>query len=262
MNQQIAEETVKLARTSFPDSLLAAWVGGSYARGTAKPTSDVDTVVILRESDHDAERTFAEQFRALHQQAGLKFDHVGEVFDLASLNGLLDFTERCLAAVPAIQQSACYLADCSLSVFRKGDVVFKMLEEPKVFVHDPGMVVDKLTARAVDYFQRWPMPRVQPYKDRLTLPDGSHSAALAETWARRADTDDWVDTPVGIGLHRWFGPDLVVRARAFDRQPPVTAAVGRPHACPRPVADADLGALLSAQCLSVPAIVAAAGGAR
>ncbi|MGN2636418.1 nucleotidyltransferase domain-containing protein [Nocardia takedensis] len=262
MNTPITEHTVALARTHFADNLLAAWVGGSYARGTAKPTSDVDTVVILRAPDHPAERGFAEAFRALHQQAGLKFDHVGEVFDLATLHGLLDFTERCLSAVPAIQHSACYLADCPLSAFRKGDVVFKMLEEPKIFLHDPGMIVDRLTARARDYFLRWPMPRVQPHKNALALPDGSRAAALAETWAHRAETGDWVDTPVGIGLHRWFGPDLAVRARAFDRRRPVTAAVGRPHACPRLVADTDLNALLSAQCLSVPAAVTANGDAR
>ncbi|MFC9965190.1 nucleotidyltransferase domain-containing protein [Nocardia ignorata] len=261
MNQMPAKQTVRLAQMSFGDNLLAAWVGGSYARGTAKPTSDVDTVVILAEPDHDAECRFAEQFRDLHRTAGLKFDHVGEVFDLATLRGLLDFTESCVAAVPAIQQSACYLADCPMSVFRKGDVVFKMLEEPKIFVHDPGMVVDELTARAVDYFQRWPMPRIQPHKNELSLPAGSRAAALAEAWSRRADTDDWVDTPVGVSLHRWFGPDLAVRAGAFNRQPPVTAAVGQPHACPRPVADGDLATLLSAQCLSVPTAVVA-GGAR
>ncbi|MBF6215785.1 nucleotidyltransferase domain-containing protein [Nocardia puris] len=177
MNHQLAQDSVRLAREEFGDNLLAAWVGGSHARGTAKPTSDIDTVVILGEPDHEAEREFAEQFRALHQRAGLKFDHVGEVFDLATLHRLIAFTERCLTAVPAIQQSACYLADCSLSIFRKGDVVLKMLEEPKIFVTDPGKVVDELTARARDYFRAWPMPRVQPHKGRLALPVDSRAAA-------------------------------------------------------------------------------------
>lgn len=258
----IAERTVELARTVFGENLLAAWVGGSYARGTQKPTSDVDTVVILRETEAASEREFAETFRDLHLAAGLKFDHCGEIFDLETLEGLLTFTEACVAAVPAIQQSACYLADCPLSVFRKGDVVFKMLEEPKIHLVDPGKIVDLLTARAIDYFLRWPMPRIQSHKGQLSLPHGSRAAAVAALWDRRADTDNWTNTPVGTSLGRWFGPDLAVRASAFDQHPPVTTVAGAPHACPLPVAEGDLAAMLTAQCLSIPTSAVQSGGAR
>lgn len=255
----IPERTVELAHSIFGDNLLAAWVGGSYARGEQSPTSDVDTVVILRDADRERERSFAEQFRDLHRQAGLKFDHCGEIFDLTTLERLLNFTEACLEAVPAIQQSACYLADCPLSIFRKGDVVLKMLEEPKIHVLDPGRVVDLLTARATGYFLRWPMPRIQPYKNQLNLPAGGHAAALAARWESLADTRQWTDTPVGISLHRWFGPELIQRAHAFNEQPPVTAADGEPHTCPLPVADEKLARALTAQCLSHPAVIVSGG---
>ncbi|WP_054811771.1 nucleotidyltransferase domain-containing protein [Nocardia arizonensis] len=258
----IAERTIGLARTVFGENLLAAWVGGSYARGTQKPTSDIDTVVILREAEAASEREFAETFRDLHRSAGLKFDHCGEVFDLDTLEGLLTFTEACVAAVPAIQRSACYLADCPLSIFRKGDVVFKMLEESKIHLVDPGKIVDLLTARALDYFRRWPMRRIQSHKGQLSLPEGSRAAATAALWQRRADTDDWVDTPVGVSLGRWFGPDLAVRASVFDQYPPVTSAAGVPHACSLPVAEGDLAVMLTAQCLTFPASAVLSGRVR
>ncbi|MEV0357756.1 nucleotidyltransferase domain-containing protein [Nocardia sp. NPDC050697] len=255
MNQPppIAGRTVELARQLFGGNLLAAYVGGSYARGANKPTSDVDTVVILRQSHRAREADFAEQFRELHRTAGLKYEHCGEVFDLPTLEGLLSYTERCLEAVPAIQQSACYLADCPLSIFRKGDVVFKMLEEPKICVFDPASILDGLTKRARRYFARWPMPRVQTYKGQLRLPDESRHALLAHSFATLANTSQWADTPVGIGLERWFGPDLTWRSKALVDRPPMTEPTDDPAACPLPDAASDLAAVLASQCLATPA---------
>ncbi|WP_067659601.1 nucleotidyltransferase domain-containing protein [Nocardia harenae] len=254
MNQPppIAGRTVELAQQLFGGNLLAAYVGGSYARGANKPTSDVDTVVILRQAHRAREADFAEQFRELHRTAGLKYEHCGEVFDLPTLEGLLTYTERCLEAVPAIQQSACYLADCPLSIFRKGDVVWKMLEEPKICVFDPDSILDGLTERAQRYFTRWPMPRIQTYKGRLRLPDGSRHALLAHSFAALANTSQWAHTPVGIGLERWFGRDLIWRSEALVGQAPVTDPTQNPAACPLPEAGRDLAALLAAQCLATP----------
>lgn len=254
----IAARTVDLAGEVFGDNLLIAFVGGSYARGTQKPTSDVDTVVVLAHSDRGQETRFAECFRTLHLDAGLKMGHCGEVFDIATLEELLTFTDGCIAAVPAIQASACYLADCPLSMFRKGDVVWKMLEEPKICVYDPKALLTGLEIRALDYFRRWPMPRIQTFKSQLRLSDTSPEAKLAATWVRRAGTAQWVNTPVGIGLERWFGADLSDRAKAFQRHIPLLDAVGDPRACPLPVAGADLGAALAAQCLAHPPTVESA----
>ncbi|WP_331765112.1 nucleotidyltransferase domain-containing protein [Nocardia sp. NBC_01388] len=249
---RLAARTVELARELFGDNLIAAYVGGSYARGTNKETSDVDTVVILREADSASEALFAEQFRRLHRVAGLKYEHCGEVFDLPTLEGLLSYTERCLETVPAIQQSACYLADCPLSIFRKGDVVWKMLEEPKICVYDPDSILNPLTERAERYFARWPMPRIQIHKGHLRLPDGSRQEELAASFAELEDTARWAHTPVGIGLGRWFGSDLVWRAKALVGQPPVTEPTADPTACPLPDADGDLAAVLASQCLATP----------
>ncbi|MFE2725644.1 nucleotidyltransferase domain-containing protein [Kitasatospora sp. NPDC059327] len=249
-----AAQTVAAASNAavegFGDNLLCSFVGGSYARGTNKPTSDIDLFVITAHSDHGQERRFAERLRALHLLAGLDFDHCGEAFTADTLNDLLGFTEASIAAVPAVQRSACYLADCPLSVFRKGDVVFKFLADPKIGVHDPAGVLPALEARAAAYFSTWPMPRIQGYKGRLRLPPDSPQHQLSYLWQSRVATAEWADTPVGIGLERWFGTELLSRTDALpagcqDAQPPADGAT-----CPLPTADETLAASLTAQCLA------------
>ncbi|MGW3073888.1 nucleotidyltransferase domain-containing protein [Kitasatospora sp. NPDC001132] len=235
----------------FGDDLLCSFVGGSYARGSNKKTSDIDLFVVTDRSDHERERLFAERLRDVHLAAGLDFDHCGEVLTLETLNTLLAFTEDCIAAVPAVQRSACYLADCPLSVFRKGDVVFKFLTDPKIAVHDPAGLLPALEARAATYFSAWPMPRVQEHKGRLRLPPGSPQQRLAGLWQDRDTTDAWTDTPVGIGLERWFGTELPARSEALHQAGPVTAPALDGTSCPLPVvAGTALATSLIAQCLA------------
>ncbi|WP_030458508.1 nucleotidyltransferase domain-containing protein [Kitasatospora sp. NRRL B-11411] len=234
----------------FGDDLLCSFVGGSYARGSNKPTSDIDLFVVTARSNHGRERLLAERLRDLHLAAGLDFDHCGEILTLDTLDTLLAFTEHCIAAVPAIQRSACYLADCPLSVFRKGDVVFKFLADPKTAVHDPAGLLPALEARAAAYFSAWPMPRIQPHKGLLRLPSGSPQQQLADLWRNRDSADDWTDTPVGIGLERWFGTELPARSEALRPAGPVTVAPPDGTTCPLPAAGTTLAQLLAAQCLA------------
>ncbi|MFF2545092.1 nucleotidyltransferase domain-containing protein [Kitasatospora sp. NPDC058063] len=242
-------EASRAAVETFGGNLLCSFVGGSYARGSNKPTSDIDQFVITVRSDHERERLFAERLRQVHQAAGLDFDHCGEILTLGTLNTLLAFTEDCIAAVPAVQRSACYLADCPLSVFRKGDVVLKFLADPKIAVHDPAGLLPALEARAAAYFSAWPMPRIQEHKGRLRLPPGSPQQRLADLWQSRAATVAWTDTPVGIGLERWFGTELPARFEALHHAGPVTSPALDGIGCPLPAADT-LTAPLTAQCLA------------
>ncbi|MFF8789207.1 nucleotidyltransferase domain-containing protein [Streptomyces sp. NPDC015125] len=250
MTLTTTERSVRLAEQHFGDNLAVAFVGGSYARQAAKPTSDIDIFVLLKHSDRPSETAFALALRALHHDAGLDFDHCGEVFDMASLDTLLTFTEQAIEAVPAIQRSACYQADCPLSVFRKGDVVFKFLEDPKLHVLDHVEVLPALEKRASAYFAQWPMPRVQEHKKHLTLPEGSQQASLAQTWAEREGTPRWTETPVGVGLERWFGAGLVQRAGRLDIETPVTMAPVSPHVCPIPFSEGTARRIFAAQCLA------------
>jgi Nucleotidyltransferase domain len=243
----VAARAVQLARMSFGDNLRLAFVGGSYARGTAKPTSDVDVFVLIHEPDMRAEREFATSLRDLHEDTGLSFDHCGELFDQGTLTELLGATDRCVTALPAIQQMACYQADCLLSVFRKGDVAFKFLADPKICVMGDTRYLAELEHRAAEFFGRFPMRRVQQLKGQLVLPFGSSQARLLDALQARFADEQWLDTPVGVGLHRWFG-DLVDIPSANGTAVEATMS----YRCPLPShpADTEVGSVLRHQCLS------------
>lgn len=247
-----AAQAVRLASDHFAENLAFAFVGGSYARGTHQATSDIDVFALLHRSDHVAERAFAENLRSLHHDAGLHFDHCGEIFDVVTLDTLLVFTEQALAAAPALQRSACYQADCPLSVFRKGDVVFKFLADPKIYIDDPQHLIPALEERALAYFTHWPMPRVQEYKNRLALPTESEQSRLIGLWGGREAGQDWTDTPVGIGLDRWFGSTLQERARRLPPHSVTATPGGSLRCCPLPFAAGPARAAFAAQCLAFP----------
>lgn len=246
----VVEDAVGAALDVFGDNAAFAFVGGSYARGSHRPGSDVDVFVAIRRADLERERVYAERLRQLHRDAKLDFDHCGEIFAMAVLERLLTFTERCIVAVPAVQRSACYLADCPLSVFRKGDVVFKFIADRKTAVYDPDGLLPALEQRAAEYFRRWPMPRVQDHKGSLQLPAPSPQHRLSMTWRERATTAEWADTPVGVGLDRWFGTELAERDAALSGLPVVAVPPADPRSCPLSDASQTFAALLSAQCLA------------
>jgi hypothetical protein len=194
------QEAGRLARDCFADNLLVSFIGGSHASGHPKTDSDIDTFVVLHAADLDTEREYARRLRALHDAAGLRFEHCGEVFDRTTVEDLLAFTDAVLTAVPQIQDLACYQADCLLSVFRKGDVVFKFLTDPRIHVDGDRAYLGDLQRRAEDNFRRYPRPRVQFAKGRLELRDAGAESYMRDLLARC----DWIDTPTGVGLGRWF----------------------------------------------------------
>jgi hypothetical protein len=234
-----------LAADCFHDNLLMSFIGGSYACHRPKAGSDIDTFVVLRSPDAAAERDYARQLRDLHAAAGLQFDHCGEVFDRSTLKDLLAFTDEILISLPQIQDLACYQADCLLSVFRKGDVVFKFLTDPKIHIVGDQSYLDALQLQAEDYFARFPRPRVQLSKGQLNLGGASPESVAHD----RLTTSDWIDSPIGVGLHRWFAghriPDHAVSAA--DAAGPE----GDRSRCPSPGAGpSTLGSLLRSQCLA------------
>lgn len=238
---------VALAERRFDGNRRLAFVGGSHASDTAGPTSDIDIFVVLSRPDRDTEEQFAEELRELHAEQGLSFAHCGEVFDAATLVRLLDFTDACLTAMPALQHLACYQADCLLSVFRKGDVVFKFLTDRKIGIRGDTHYLTQLERRAADFLSRFPMPRVQHHKRHLQIAAGTPEGTLLADLTARLDGPSWKATPVGVDLGRWFRRSLPERPPGRPGPLPVID----PRSCPlHATAPESATRLLRAQCLA------------
>lgn len=240
--EQATGAAVQLAESVFGTNLMLAFIGGSRATGTAGSRSDIDVFVVISESDRGKERQFARELRNMHRDARLDFGHYGEIFSHPTLTGLLDFTEGILTATPAIADSACYRGNCLLSIFRKGQVVFGFLFDPKTHVRDRGGTLAALEERARRYFQRWGVERAH-HGDTVLLPRDSEQQRLAGAWR------DGLDTPVGIGLERWFGPDLKDRLDHLDTASGDFEMTPQRMECPLPTVPPSAWEAHAAQCL-------------
>lgn len=238
----VVEKALATAHDVFGENLRAAWVGGSHARGTAKPTSDVDVFVILNKTDLAAETDFASKLQVLHREHGLHLEHYGQIVDRATLENLVEFTIAFVARVPQIQHVGCYHGDCVLSVFRKGDVLLKMLEEPKLGLLGDIEYVGELERMAFDFFEKFPMKRVQLEKDNLHIAkDNIRDFEIALS-------KDILNSPRGIGLNRWF---LDSKIEPVSQTYAASPVIGR-NECPFNYdMDEALHKLYSNQCLAL-----------
>ncbi|MCA3080352.1 MAG: nucleotidyltransferase domain-containing protein [Rhodocyclaceae bacterium] len=218
----VVEKALAMAHEVFGENLRAAWVGGSHARGTAKPTSDVDVFVILNKTDLAAETDFALKLQILHNEHGLALEHYGQILDRATLENLVEFTMAFVTRVPQIQHVGCYHGDCVLSVFRKGDVLLKMLEEPKLGLMGDIEYVGELERMAFEFFGKFPMRRVQLEKNNLHIAD-DNIRDVEITLSK-----DLLNSPRGIGLDRWF---LDPRIEPLSQTYPPPPIIGR-NECP------------------------------
>lgn len=253
MTNRWISESVELARDIFGSNLRLAFIGGSYAAGIARSRSDIDLFIVMHVSDPLAETSFARQFRQLHEEAGLDFGHCGELFDTTTLCNLLDFTDLYLRRFPDIQHSACYQADCLLSVFRKGDIAYKFLNDPKLLTVGDITWLEEMEKRAMQYFEQFPLPRFQHQKGKLRMLPGSPQAELLGKFTSRLHSSDLVDTPVGVGLHRWFGTPLILRQTALLQEEIAQQVQISSRFCPLdpPIISSDVVRLVGRQCLAI-----------
>lgn len=218
-------ETVNAAESIFGENLLFAFVGGSYAKGTAKLHSDIDVFVTIKRPDRAAELKYAETLKLIHKHHSLEFDHYGQIIDSATLDLLIGYTIDLLPKLPSIQNVGCYHGDCILSIFRKGDVVLKILEEPKLYPAGDLRSIAFYEKIAVDFFSRHPMERKQLDKQNLAI------KSLERIKLNRAlRTADPECSPVGIGLERWF---RAVPSNQYDIAKPSAEDLSVPrNGCP------------------------------
>lgn len=232
-NEEVASISTLLAESTFGANLTLAFVGGSRASGSFKSASDIDTFVVLNTNDRESEELFARELADLHLSRGLHFDHYGEIFSRTTLEGLLEFTERLTVMFPAIGKSPCYRGNCILSIFRKGQVVLRFLQEPKVHISGDKELLHRLESRSRAYFAAWDVEIPGP-DEAVALASGSEQQRLARSWSRTLDDRLPVDTPVGIGLERWFGEGLESRLVNLDAAVDPEEIAGGGLTCPLP----------------------------
>jgi hypothetical protein len=252
----LPEQATALAEDQFGRNLLFSFVGGSWGAGRQKATSDIDLFVCLRTEADEAERCFADDFAALHDRAALKLTHCGEIFDLATLNSLLDFTNCMLNCAPFVLQSACYHGDCILSIFRKGHIVMGFFGDPKICAIGDRCLLSEYERMARAYLSA-PSPRTQRNVGCITQPslvdEEQAVQQLRVYYESRVREGNYADTPVGICLSRWFGDCIPHRAPA-PRGQQIRIDIPSDR-CPRcfAVPDSQLDILIRSQCLGTHA---------
>ena len=198
--QEILEAASTLAKDCFENNLLLSFIGGSHAKGAPRQNSDVDSFVVLEQPDRTQEAAYFRQFQQLHLDNQLAFAHCGELFDKNTLEDLISYTTEIREKVPEVRHAGCYDGDCLFSVFRKGAVVMGFLNDPKLFVHGDVDYLLSLEARAARFVKDFPLTygHHENGHSEMTLPP------VIAYGNKILQKDNLEDTPVGIGLERWF----------------------------------------------------------
>ncbi|MEK9135448.1 MAG: nucleotidyltransferase domain-containing protein [Patescibacteria group bacterium] len=208
MKSNILKDLSRTTQNHFGDNILFTFIGGSYAKNTQKSNSDIDIFVLLKNQDYDKEITYAKYFEKFHKKYGLEPGHIGEIFDKLTLDNLFQETEYILNEFPEILETACYHTDCILSIWRKGDVAMKFFLDSKILVSGDKKLLNKYIQRSKKYFKKNNTERIQKEKNRLVFPRESDIKGSERMQRIYRETKKFFDTPVGIGLNRWFGNSL------------------------------------------------------
>ncbi len=248
----LAAEAARCAQVIFGNELLAAFVGGSRAVGRQRNDSDIDAFVLIERGDRDKETQYAVALKTLHEANGLMFDHYGEIFDRATLESLLSFTELVDQTVPWMRSEApCYRGNCLLSIYRKGRVVLEFLAAPKIEVLDPHGALSRLEYRAQRHLAGHPTDLPSP-SAIVNLDHDTKQRLLRDLWRPGKSNSDGLDTPIGVGLRRWFGSELTQRRQyvSLDQLPDV--GPGTALDCPLSRESTPQQVAYYAQCLAWP----------
>ncbi len=190
------------------EDLLFAFIAGSRAKGNYNQHSDIDVFVVLNHPSREKEKCIAENLRNIHQKQGLVYDHCGEIFSQSTLDRLLEGVQNLDFLVKnSFCQLACYQTDCILSVARKTQVVLHMLSEKKKMIVGDFSVLRDYEKIAKSFYTKHGHPPMQLHPQNLRWPNDTISHNVKVRWQSYVDdikNNKFCDTPVGIGLERWF----------------------------------------------------------
>jgi hypothetical protein len=235
-----------------------AFIAGSRAGVNARPDSDVDFVVVLNYPSRHHEIGVAEAMRDLHIAYGLEYSHCGEVISQPTL-------ENMLLAGPNLRRlidigfldCACFGADCILSIARKFLVVLGMLAGPKSNPVGDLYALQADALRASQFFDSVPRFRIPKPPRVLDWESCRSDSPRLDSWQRfmaMIQANNFDDTPVGIGLERWFmHPTIHAPAISSSEDQTAPLAAFAPEKCPleQMPTQHQLRSAIEVQCLSI-----------
>ncbi len=209
-NKALCQTVTSLVNNVIPsENLLVAFIAGSRATNNHKKNSDIDLFVILNNPSRAQEKKLALELRNMHEEYGLLFEHCGEIFSISTLDSLLQ-TARSLQPLfrNGFSSLACYQTDCILSIARKIKVVLHMLRMPKIFISGDMSALNRYVDFAERFYLKYGEPIPQLKVNSLRWDDQcNQSYKVIKRWKyfnNMLSTNDFLDTPIGIGLERWF----------------------------------------------------------
>lgn len=87
----------------------------------------------------------------------------------------------------------------------------KFFLDPRICIRGDEDMLNKYINRSEKYFEKYPKERIQKEKGKLIFPsskDIEKSKNLLKTYHEMHRKEDYVDTPSGIQLSRWFSKRL------------------------------------------------------
>ncbi|CCN85664.1 putative KNTase [Vibrio nigripulchritudo SFn27] len=209
-NSILIRESINILRTCIDsNNLLFAFISGSRAKECYRDNSDVDLFVVLKEPNRVQETTLANELIKFHLENSLQLSHCGQILDEKTLYSIIHSSKNMSNLVySGIENTACYHTDCILSITRKVKVVLHMLKMPKIGIIGDIEKLSKYEDYANSYYHRTGEPSKQLALGKMVWGDYSqHDDFPKSIWDKYLDklaSGDIANTPLGIGLHRWF----------------------------------------------------------
>lgn len=213
-NNLLCNSAINLSREIFgKDELLIAFVSGSRAIGGYKKYSDIDIFIILKSTSYEKEKEFAGKLKEFHLINNLKFDHYGEIFSKETLDSLLTKTNLTEILINnRFCEMACFQTQCILSIARKLLVVLSMLHNQKRFVAGDEILLESYERIAKDFFGRNTNLSLKTTDYKIDWNNsGTSLQKIKNKWNhfnKLITNNNFLDTPIGIGLERWFSKDF------------------------------------------------------
>ena len=217
-NSDLCQNAVKLVdETINKDNLLLSFIAGSRAKDNYNPKSDVDLFVILKRPLRNEEELLSRKLQEFHEINNLKYEHCGEIFSQDTLEIMLKSCPNLSELIKVgFSESACFQAECILSIARKTLVVLHMLASEKKMITGDRNALSNYENVAKDFYSNHSNIFICTSQSQLNWVDTpSTLKSVHDEWKRimrKIHKGDFNDTPIGTSLDKWFKSNRFVQS--------------------------------------------------